>query len=69
MAMAKKNVDVTVENHGSLFLIDPLTEKASQWIDEHVHADAQYFGSKLVVEHHYIENLVLGMVEDGIEVA
>lgn len=29
-------IDVSIENHGSLFLFRPVTSKAQNWIDDHV---------------------------------
>jgi hypothetical protein len=62
-------VDAQVENHGTLFLVRPLTEAASDWLDDNVSDDAQYFGGALVVEHRYIAGLVEGMLGDGLNVA
>jgi hypothetical protein len=61
-------VDVEVENHGTIFLVRPLTETARDWLDENVSDDAQYFGGALVVEHRYIEDLVEGMLGDDLNV-
>jgi len=37
--------DFRSENHGSLFLLLPLTPSAHSWIEEHLPEDAQWFGS------------------------
>jgi len=58
--------DCRVENHGTLFLFQPLTPAASDWIEEHVQEDAQFFGTALVVEHRYACDLAEGMREDGL---
>ena len=41
-------VDVTVENHGSIYLVDALTIRAQAWIATKVDCEAQLFGGKLV---------------------
>jgi len=41
--------DFRCENHGSLFLLFPLTQNAHSWIEEHLPVDAQRFGN--AVEH------------------
>src|SRR5260370_25875462 len=41
--------DVLVANAGTLFTFNPLTARAKEWIEEHVQADAQWFGTTLVV--------------------
>lgn len=63
-----KPVDVTVANHGTIFLFKPETDAAKAWIEEHVSADAQWFGKSLAVEHRYAENLAAGMLEAGLVV-
>jgi hypothetical protein len=59
--------DFTIENHGSLFLVRPLTEAARDWLNDHVADEAQWFGGALAVEPRYVDALVEGMVEDGLE--
>ena len=62
-------VDFSVENHGSIFLLRPISPAAFEWIKEHIPDDAQYFGNAVVVEHRYIEDIVDGIQNDGLEVA
>ncbi len=62
-------VDVTITNHGSIILFQPNTAAASDWIRENVQTDeTQFFGSALVVEPRYAEDLALGMQSEGLEV-
>jgi hypothetical protein len=61
-------VDISVEYHGSLYLLQPLNESASDWLHEHVAEDAQWFVSALVVEHRYVADIVRGAIEDGLRV-
>jgi hypothetical protein len=60
--------DVLVRNEGTVFVFCPLTAEAEQWISEHVH-DALWFGSALVVEHHYAWPLAVGMHDAGLVLA
>lgn len=67
----KPHTDALVENHGSLFLIRPLSTYAADWIEQNilnVNEEAQTFGSALVVEPRYVENILRGMRADGLEV-
>ena len=41
----KTEIDVTVQNEGTIFLFQPLTEVAKDWIAEHVGGETTYFGS------------------------
>ena len=58
--------DVSVENHGSLFLFRLHSEAAREWVDANVPDDAQYFGGALAVEHRYAHDLAEGMQADGL---
>jgi hypothetical protein len=61
--------DVLVRSESTLFLFCPLTASAREWIDEHVQADAQWFGNTLVVEHRYAIGLAQGMMDAGLVLA
>jgi squalene cyclase len=43
--------------------------KANAWIDQHVQADATWYGNALVVEHRYAWALVVGMNDAGLTIA
>jgi len=55
----------TVEDHGSLMLVRPLTKDVDEWLHEHVDPEAQWFGKALVVEPRYLPNLLNGMIDEG----
>ena len=61
-------IDVTVQDHGSLFLLQPHTAAAKAWIEENVQEDARWWGNALVIEHRYIDNVVNGAIKDGLTV-
>jgi hypothetical protein len=61
-------MDISVANHGSIFLVTPHSTEAKAWIDENVSEDAQFLGNRLAVEHRFIDNLVEGMRGDGLTV-
>ncbi len=61
--------DVTVQNHGSIFLFVPETDSAREWLTENVGGEAQYFGDALVVEPRYAADLAEGMQADGLVLA
>jgi hypothetical protein len=60
--------DFTVQNEGTVFLLQPLTEAACQWTEEYLPGDAQRFGSAYVVEHRYIRHIIDGIMADGLTV-
>ena len=58
--------DFIVENHGSIFLLQPLTSAANSWISEHLPEDRMTFGGAVVVEHRYIWAILEGIQFDGL---
>jgi len=42
--------------------------KANAWIDEHVQADATWYGDALVFEHSYAFALAIGMNDAGLTI-
>jgi hypothetical protein len=61
--------DVRVENHGSIFIFQPMTPEARQWIDDHVTGEHMFYAGGLVVEPRYAGDLAAGMQDDGLVVA
>lgn len=58
-------VDVSVENHGTIFLFVPHSQAAKEWIESHI-SEPSYFGMGLVVETRYATELAEGMIGDGL---
>jgi hypothetical protein len=58
--------DFLVENHGTIFLLQPLTPAANSWIDDHLPEDRMTFGSAVCVEHRFIRDIVRGILNDGL---
>jgi hypothetical protein len=65
----KTTPDLIVRDEGTLFLFCPLTPRAKAWIDEHVQADATWYGNALVVEHRYAFALAIGINDAGLTIA
>jgi hypothetical protein len=62
-------MDFSVSNHGSIFLLQPLTFEARAWIEEHVDPGSQEWAGAVVIEHRFIRDLVEGIFADGYTVA
>jgi len=60
--------DFRCENHGSIFLLYPLTQSAQSWIEENLPSDAQWFGNAVAVEHRFIWAILDGLQTDGLVV-
>jgi hypothetical protein len=64
------SVDLRFENHFSLFLIRPLSEAGQQFLDENVGDDSTLtFGNAVVCEPRYVESILRGAIDAGLEVA
>ena len=61
--------DFVCENHGSVFLLRPISPAAFAWINEHLPADRQMFGNAVAVEHRFIWSILAGLQEDGLTVS
>ncbi len=68
MTTANEYLDIVVENHGSIVLLQPLTEAGHFWLDHHLPYDAQKWGSAYAVEPRYVQDIIDGMENDGLVV-
>jgi hypothetical protein len=62
-------LDFKLENHGSLFLLRPLSSAAKQWMQEHLPVDepeTQFWGDAIVTEPRYVTPIVDGIIRDGL---
>jgi hypothetical protein len=59
-------LDITVENHGSIFLFRPESDAGKSWLEDNT--DGQWFGNALAVEHRFAYDLAQGALNDGLEV-
>lgn len=66
----KVQPDFALEDHGSIFLLRPLTPSATSWIEEHIGQENGYqpYFPTVVVEHCYIDNIVEGLQNYGLAV-
>jgi hypothetical protein len=60
--------DFLIADHGSIFLLQPISDRALAWIHEHLPPDAPRFGSSVVVEHRFVADIVTGIRDDGLVV-
>jgi len=61
-------VDFRCENHGSIFLLYPVSQFAQIWIEGNLPSDVQWFGQAVVVEHRCIWAILAGLQDDGLVV-
>jgi len=60
-------IDVEVENHGSIMIFQPLTVIARDWLEDNT--DGQWWAGGLAVEPCYAEDLAEGLIGEGFTVA
>ncbi len=62
--------DFLVENHFSIFLIRPLNETATNWLEHNIDAAGSFqpYWPTVVVEHRFIADIVEGIRNDGLAV-
>ena len=59
--------DFEVDDHGSIFILTPVSEAALQWCYAHLPEDAPRWGSvSYAIEPRYIEDIVRGCQRDGL---
>lgn len=58
--------DFICENHGSVFLIRPISLAAFLGIHENLPADRQMLGNAVAVEHRYIWSILDGIQDAGL---
>lgn len=59
-------MDYTVTNHGSIWLIQPLTETAANWFADNLDPDCMMHGSAYAVEPRYAGDILMGAQEYGL---
>jgi len=60
--------DLIVANHGSLYLLTPISEAGASWVDEHLPGDALTWCDGVVIEPRYLYPILEDAIGDGLEV-
>lgn len=60
--------DFLIENHGSVVLLQPLTEAARVWLEQHIPEDTQNWGTAIVIEPRYVSDILNGIELEGLKV-
>jgi len=63
-------VDISINNQGSIVLLEPLTDAGRAWVKEHIGEDNGYQldWPTVLCDHRYAWPIVKGMWEDGLVV-
>jgi hypothetical protein len=68
MKRKPSGIDIRVQDHGSIVLLWPDTDRAKEWVEANV-AYEQTWGHAIVVEPRYLGDIVEGARNDGLGVA
>ena len=60
--------DFEVNDQGSIVLLTPMTESATDWVADNLPSDAMTFGLSIVIEHRYAQDILAGISDDGLTV-
>lgn len=62
--------DFQLLDEGTIVLLRPVTPAAHTWVEENIGRENGYqpYWPTIVIEHRYVENIVTGIRDDGLEV-
>ena len=60
--------DFLLRDEGSIYLLYPQSADADSWVNQNISEDATWFGSALVIGHRYVEDILRGIVAEGLGV-
>jgi hypothetical protein len=60
--------DFLCENHGSVFLLRPVSPAAFDWIEKHLPSDRSNYGNAVVIEPRYVWAILAGLQDNGLAV-
>ncbi len=67
---AAAQVDFRVQDHGSIVMLEPVSEEAKHFVQAFVSVpDYAWHGRAFAVEHRYADNLLSGIIGNGLIVA
>jgi len=61
--------DFICDNHGSIFLLRPVSPASFDWIESHLPSDRITFGNAVVIEPRYVWAILVGLQDDGLVVS
>lgn len=66
---ATSSTDFDVADHGTLIMLEPISEAAKEWVAEHLPDDAQWLGRRVAIERRFFEPIYEGIVADGLSIS
>lgn len=63
------SADFAFRDHGSVCILTALSEEAIVWVRQHLPADAPRWAGGIAIESHFVNDILAGICDDGLEVA
>lgn len=63
------SADFAVSDHGSIVILTALSPEGSQWVREHIPADAPRWAGGIAIENRFADDILDGIEDAGLEVA
>lgn len=63
------SADFAFRDYGTVCILTPLSPEGSQWVREHIAADAPRWCGGIVIESRFADAILDGILGDGFEVA
>lgn len=60
--------DFRVEDQGTITVLFPVTDAGREWVEQNLPSDAMYFCGGVIIEHRYVQDILFGIVNDGLVV-
>jgi len=62
--------DFLLQNEGTISILHMCSKAAKAWVADHLPEEAMRWGHNgVVIEHHYVGDIVNGIINDGLEIA
>ena len=58
--------DFQINGSGTVYMLSPLTDESKSWVEENVNVPDYASADNVPVEHRYIEDVTLGILNDGL---
>jgi len=63
------DIDIRIENHGSIVLLRPVSTAAAEWLEAVTGDDAQTWCGATAVEPRYLSDILDGALDEGFVLA
>jgi hypothetical protein len=60
--------DFNVSDHGTIWLLTPITAEAQHWVACYLPDDCPMMGESFAIEHRFIDAIVHGIQQDGLAI-